>query len=161
MRQLIQLTERELQHKTDNATAPTTTTNAPASSRVPLNTNNNTRQKRSMTLPSPQVPQLSTPSVLRVDQSTKTNHKHRTKKHKNNFQATGPEHNTISQTQAAEAPPESRKRARTQLTKLEKKHKQDTHQQQMRPYYIWKTTSTKLWRSWTQTPESFSVTDNL
>ena len=128
MRQLIQLTERALQHKTDNASAPTTTTDAPASSRVPLYTNNNRRQTISMTPPNSQVTQLSAPSVPRVDESTKTNHKHRTKKHKNNFQATGPEHNTIAQTQAAEAPPESRKRARTHLTKLEKKHKQDTHQ---------------------------------
>ena len=121
MRQLIQFTERLLQHKTANATAPTTTTDAPASQRVPLYTNNNTQQTRYMTPPNPQVPQLSTPSVLRVDQSTTKTHRHQTKKHKNTFQATAPAHNTISWTQAAKAPPESRTRARSQLTKLENK----------------------------------------
>ena len=67
MRQLLQMTERALQDKTSNSTAPTTKTGAPATSRVPIHTNNDTRQTRSMTPPNPQVPQLSTPSVPRVD----------------------------------------------------------------------------------------------
>ena len=121
MRQLIQITECVLQIKTSNSTAPTTTTGAPASSRVPLYTSNNTRHIRSMTPPNPQVPQLSTPSAPMVDQSTRKNHKHRTKKHKTRFHTTAPLHNTISRTQAAKAPPVSRTRARTQLTKWENK----------------------------------------
>ena len=118
MRQLIQIIECVLQHKTSNATAPTITTCATASSRVPLYTNNNIRQTRSMTPPNPQVPQLSTPSVPKVDQSTKTKHKHRTMKHKTKFHTTTPAHNTISGTQAAEAPPASRTRANTQLKRF-------------------------------------------
>ena len=119
MRQLIQITEHVLQNKTPITTATTTTTGVPASSRVPLYTNNNTQQTRSMTPLNPQVPQLSTPSVLRVDHSTKTKHKHQTKKHKTKFHTRAPAHNTISQTEATG--PASRTRARTQLTKLENK----------------------------------------
>ena len=63
MHQLIQITKRALQHKISNATTPTKTMGAPSSSRVPLYTNNNKNQTRSMTSPSPQVPKLSTPSV--------------------------------------------------------------------------------------------------
>ena len=121
MRQLIQLTERALQHKTYITTTPTTTTGAPASLRVPLYTNNNTRQKKSMTRPNPQVPQLSTPSAPRVENSTKTNRKHRTKKHKTKFHTKTPAHNTRLWTQASEAPPASRTRACTQLKRLENK----------------------------------------
>ena len=123
MWQLIQLKERTMQHKTANSTAPTTTMDAPESSRVPLYTNNSTQQTISMTPPNPQVPQVSTPPVPRVDQSKKTTYSHRTKKHKNKFQPAAPAHNTRSRTQAAEAPPAIRTRACTQLTKLENKTK--------------------------------------
>ena len=71
--------------------------------------------------PNLQLPSLSTPSVLRVNQSTKTTHKHQTKKHNNKLQATAPAHNTRSKTQADKAPPAIKTRARTQLTKLENK----------------------------------------
>ena len=74
-----------------------------------------------MTPLNPQGPQLSTPSVPRADQSTKTNHKHRTKRHRTKFQTTAPAHNTRLRTQAAKAPPVRRTRARTQLTKSENK----------------------------------------
>ena len=119
MRHLIQITERVLQIKTSNSTAPTTTTGAPASSRMPLYTSNSTWHIRSMTPPNPQVPQLSTPSFLRVDQSTKTNHKHWTKKRKTKFHTTAPAHNRRSQTQ--ETGPPIRTRECTQLTILEGK----------------------------------------
>ena len=56
-----------------------------------------------------------------MDQSTKTNHKHITKKHTTKFHTTAPAHNTRLRTQAAEVPPASRTRARNQLTKLENK----------------------------------------
>ena len=118
MRHLIQRTERVLQHKTSIATTTTTKTQAPARSRVPRYINNNTRQTISMTHPNHQVPQLSTPSVPRVEQSTKTNRKHRTKKHKTKFHTIAPAHNTRSRTQAAEATPASSTRERTQLTRL-------------------------------------------
>ena len=118
MRQLIQLTDHVLQHKTSNETAPKTTMDTPASSRVAMYTNNSIQQTISMTTPNPQVPQLSTPSVPKVDQSTKTKHKHRTMKHKTKFHTTTPAHNTISGTQAAEAPPASRTRANTQLKRF-------------------------------------------
>ena len=121
MRQLIQITERALKQNTSNTTSPTTTTAAPAISKVLLYTNRNTWQTRSMTPPNPQVFQLSKPSVPRVDQIKKINHKHRTKKHKTEFHTTSPQHNTRSQTQVAEAPPSIRTRAHTQLTKLENK----------------------------------------
>ena len=74
-----------------------------------------------MTPPNPQMPQVSTPPVPKGGQSTKTIHKHQTKKHKNKFQPKAPAHNKISRTQAAEAPPASRTIARTQLKKLENK----------------------------------------
>ena len=119
--QLIQLTDSVLQHKTVNTTEPKTTTDAPARSRVPLYTKNSTQHMRSMTPPNTQIPQLSTQSVPRVDQSTKTTHKHQTKKHTNKFQATAPAHYKWSSTQSAKAPPASRTRALTQLTKLENK----------------------------------------
>ena len=67
IQQIINITERALQQKTSTATTPKTTTGASASSRVPLYTNNNTRQKISMTHPHTQVPQLSTSSVTRVE----------------------------------------------------------------------------------------------
>ena len=51
-----------------------------------------------------------------MDQSTKTKHKHRTKKHKTKFHTTSPAHNTRSRTQATG--PASRTRAHTQLTKI-------------------------------------------
>ena len=121
MLQLIQITGCALKHKTAISTTPTTTTCAPASLRVPLYTNNNTQQTRSMAHTDIQVPRLSTPSVPRVEHSTKTIRKHRTNKHRNNFHTTSPAHNTRSRTQADEAPPVSRTRARTQLTILENK----------------------------------------
>ena len=122
MRQMIKLTERALQQKTAHATAPTTTTDVPESLRVPLYTNKNTRQTRSMTPPNPQLPQLSTPSVPRVDQFTKTTHKNRTKKHKNKSQETALADNIRPQKQAAEAPPVRRKRARTKFDKIGKQN---------------------------------------
>ena len=76
MRQLIQITERAMQIKTSNATAAPITTGVPASLRVPMYTNNDTQQTRYMTSPIPQIPQLFTPSLPRVDHPTKTNHKH-------------------------------------------------------------------------------------
>ena len=97
------------------------TTCKPESSRVPLYTNNNTRQTRSMTQPNPQVPPLFTPSVPRAEQSTKTKRKHRTKKHKTTFHTTAPAHNTRSRTNTAETLPASRTIARTQLSRLENK----------------------------------------
>ena len=72
-RQLIQITERAMQSKTSNAKSTPITTGVPASLSVPLYTNNDTRQTRSMTLQSQQIPQLSTPSLPRVDHSTKKN----------------------------------------------------------------------------------------
>ena len=57
MNQLIQITNRAIQHKTSIATTPTTKICKPASSRVPLYTNNNTAlQKRSMTKPNSNYP---------------------------------------------------------------------------------------------------------
>ena len=86
MNQLIQITERTMQHKTLIAMTPTTTMCKPEISRVPLYTNNNrTRQTISMTQPNPQLPTLYTPSVPRVEQSTKAKRKHRAKKHKSFF----------------------------------------------------------------------------
>ena len=76
--------------------------------------------------PNLQVPELSKPSITRVDQPTKTNHKYRTKKHKTEFHTTAPAHKTRLRTHAAEAPPVIRTRERTQLTKLENK-KQTGH----------------------------------
>ena len=119
MQQLIQITDCALQHKKINATTPTTATGERANLRVPLYTNNNTRQTISMMLPNPQVPQLSPTLVPIVDQSTKTNHKHRINKHKTKFHTTAPVHNTRLPTQAAKAPPSINTRARTQLTKME------------------------------------------
>ena len=74
MRQLIQITEFAMQRKISNARSTPITTGVSASSRVPLHTNSNTRQTRSMTPKISQIPQLSTPSLLRVDHSTKTKH---------------------------------------------------------------------------------------
>ena len=71
--------------------------------------------------PNPQTPQLSTPSVPRVEQSTKTIRKNITKKHRTKFHTTAPADNTRLRTQEAEAPPASRTRPRTQLTRLENK----------------------------------------
>ena len=119
MQQLIKIAESAIQNKKSNATANITTIGAPASQRVPLHTNNDTRKTRSMKPPNAQVPQLYTPSVPRVDQSTKTKHKHQTKKHKTKFTTTAPAHNTRSQTQATV--PACRRRARTQLTKIKNK----------------------------------------
>ena len=79
MRHLIQITERVMQSKTSNATETPITTGVPASSRMPMYTNTDTQQTRSMTPPIPHIPQLSTQSLPRVDQSTKTKHKQRTK----------------------------------------------------------------------------------
>ena len=71
--------------------------------------------------PNLQLPSLSTPSVLRVKQSTKTKRKHITKKNKTMFHTTAPAHNIISRTQAAQTQPTSRTSARTQLARLENK----------------------------------------
>ena len=144
MRQLVQLIERALQHKTTNAKAPATRTDTLASSRVLMYTNNSTRQTISTTPPNPQVPQLSTPPVPSVDQSTKTTQRQRTKKHKNKFQPTAPAHNTRSRIQATV--PASRTNAHTLLKKIKTKHRQGTQQQHMQPYRSWKIASTKLWR---------------
>ena len=116
MWQLIQITERAMKIKTSNATATPITTGVPASSRVPMYANNDTQQTRSMTPPIHQIPQLFTPSLPRVYQSTKTNHKHWTKKHKTKLHTSAPAHNTRSRTQATG--PAIRTRARTKLTKI-------------------------------------------
>ena len=76
MRQLIQIIEHAMQSKTSTATSTLITMGVPESSRVPIYTNNNTQQTRSMTPQISQIPQLSTASLLRVDHSTKTKHKH-------------------------------------------------------------------------------------
>ena len=49
-----------------------------------------------MTQPNPQLPTLSTPSVTRVEHSTKAKRKQKTRKHKAKFHTTAPVHNTIS-----------------------------------------------------------------
>ena len=112
MQQLIQIAERKMQSKISNEKSTTITTGVPASSRVPLHTNSDTRQTRSMMPKISQIPQLSTPSLPRVDHSTKTKHRHRTKKHKTKLHTSPPAHNTIARTQAIG--PASRTRSRTQ-----------------------------------------------
>ena len=62
-----------------------------------------------------QIPQLSTPSLPRVDHFTRTKHRHQTNKYKINLHTKAPAHNTRSRTQATGAA--SRKIARTQSTK--------------------------------------------
>ena len=94
MWQLIQVKERAMRSKTSNPTETPITTGAPASSRVSMYTNSNTRQKISMTPPIPQIPHLTTPSLTRVDHSTKIKQKHRTKKHKTKLHTSAPAHNT-------------------------------------------------------------------
>ena len=88
--------------------------------RVPLYTNNDSQKTRSTTPQIYQIPQLSTPSLPRVDHSTKKN-KHQTKKYKTKLNTSTPAHNTRSLTQATG--PVSRKRARIQLKKI----KNSTH----------------------------------
>ena len=100
MQQIIQTKDHAMQSKTSNATSTTITTGVPAISRLPLYTNNDTRQTRSMTLQIPQIPQVSTSLLPRVDHSTKTKHKHQTKKHKTKLHTSEPAHNTRSHTQA-------------------------------------------------------------
>ena len=73
MRHLLQITENAMQIKTYNTTETPITTGLPASSSVPLYTNNNTRQTRFRTPHITQILQLSTPSLPRVDPSTKKN----------------------------------------------------------------------------------------
>ena len=70
MRQLIQITERAMHSKISNAKSTPITTSVLASLRVPLYTKNDTRQTRSMTPQISQIPQLSTPSLPRVDNYT-------------------------------------------------------------------------------------------
>ena len=83
--------------------------------------NNNTQQTIPMTQPNPQLPTLSTPSVTRVEQSTKAKRKHITKNHKSMFNTTEPAHNKKYRTQEAETTPAGRTRAYTQLTRMENK----------------------------------------
>ena len=63
-----------------------------------------------------QIPQLSTPSLPRVDQFTTTKHRHQTKNHKTKLHTSAPAHNTILCTQANG--PASRTKAHTQSTKI-------------------------------------------
>ena len=63
-----------------------------------------------------QIPQLSTPSLPRVDHSTTTKHRQRTKNHKTKLNTTAPAHNTRLHTHATG--PAIRTRARIQLTKI-------------------------------------------
>ena len=106
MKQLIQISERAIQHKPYIAETTTTTTFEPVISRVPLNTNNsnnrnnsNTRQTISMTQPTQQLQTISTPAVTMVEQSKIAKHKNRKKRHKHMINTTAPAHNTISRTQ--------------------------------------------------------------
>ena len=98
MRQLIQIKERAMQSKTSNAKSTTIKTGVPASSRVPLYTNNDTRKTRSMAPQMHQIPQLSTPSLPRVDHSTKTKLKNLTRNHKTKLHTSAPAHNRRSRT---------------------------------------------------------------
>ena len=68
-----------------------------------------------MTLKISQISQLSTPSLPRVDHSTKTKHRHQTKKYKTKLHTSAPAHIKISCTQATG--PAIRTRAPTQSTK--------------------------------------------
>ena len=122
MNNLIQSIDRAIEHKTYIGDTPATTTCKPTSSGVTLYTqNSNTCQTRSMTQPNPQLPKISTPSVPRLEQSTKVKRKHRNKRHKSTFNTTSPVHNKISRTQTAATPSAIRIRARTRLTRTENK----------------------------------------
>ena len=131
MRQLIQITEHAMQSKIYNETSTPVTTGVPARSRVPLQTNSDTRQTRSMTPKISQIPQLSTPSLSRVGHSTKTKHRHQTKTHKTKLHTSAPAHNTRLRTQATG--PAIRTRARTLSTKTKASHKHDVHQWYRQP----------------------------
>ena len=123
MNQLIQITERAIEHKTSIVVTPATTTCGETSSRVPLHTNNsnNTCQTRSTTQSNPQLPTISTLSVPRVEQSKKVKSEHRIKRHKSAFNTTSPAHNTRSRAWTSATPPASRMRAHTLLTRMENK----------------------------------------
>ena len=72
-----------------------------------------------------QLPALSTSSVTMMEQSTKSKFKHKTENHKATFHTSAPLHNTTSLTQAADTPPWSSTRERTQLARMENKtHKE-------------------------------------
>ena len=104
-----------MQIKISNATSTPITTGVLSSLRVPLHSNSDTRQKISMIPKISQIPQLSTPSLPRVDHSTKTIHRHRTQKHKTKLHTSAPAHNTRLRTHATG--PAIRTRALTQSTK--------------------------------------------
>ena len=76
MQQLVQITEREIHQKLAIAATPTTTASDPEISRVPLNNNTiKPWQTRSMTHPTQNILTVSTPVVIRVEQSTVAKHK--------------------------------------------------------------------------------------
>ena len=115
MRQFIKIIDSEMQNKT----SITTTTGAPEKWRVPLYTNNDTKQTISTTPPNPQVNRLPVTSVPRVDQSTTTKYKYQTEKHNTKFHTTSPAHNTRSRTHTTR--PVSRTIAHTQLKNITNK----------------------------------------
>ena len=125
MQQLIQITEFAMQRTIANATSTPITTRVPESLKVKLYTNNNTQQTRSMTPQISQIPQLSTPSLPRVDCYTKTKHNPQTKKHETKLHTLAPSHNTRFRTQATG--PTSRTRSRIQSRKIKTAHIQDAH----------------------------------
>ena len=118
MKQLVQLTERAIHHKTSIVETPTITAFKIARSRVLLdiNNNNNSCQTISMTQPTQQLSTISTPVVPRVEHSTVAKHKNRKKRHKPMMNETAPAHNTRTRTQKSKTPPYISTISRTQIT---------------------------------------------
>ena len=121
-KKLILLIKRSIHHELHIAATPTTTAHNPASLRVHLtNTNNNSRQTRSMTQSTQHLSTISTPVVLRVEQSMVAKNRIRKKSHKSTISTTSPAHNTRSITQRTETPPSSRTRSRTRIARMKNK----------------------------------------
>ena len=125
MKQLVRITYRTIHHKLAIAATPTTVESNPAISRVLLNNKNNKpHQTRSMTQPTQQFSTVSTPVVLRVEQSMIAKYKIRKEKYiqkKTVKSTTEQAHNTGSRTQQAKTPPYSRTRTRPLVTIMENK----------------------------------------
>ena len=126
MQQLVRITERAIHYKPYIAETPTTTVCNPASLRVTLNnSNNNSRQTRSMTQPNQQLSAISTPVVPRVEQSTAAKHKIRKNIHKPTISTTSQAQNTRSRTHREKIPPSRRIKAHTRITRMVNKKQTD------------------------------------
>ena len=115
-----------MQSKISNVTSTPITTVVPVISRVTLHTNGNTRQTRSMMPKFLQIPQLSTPSLPKVDHSTQKNIDTEPKNMKLSY--TRQHQHTIKD--CANRQPEHRAEQEHAINQQKQKesHRQDVHQ---------------------------------